>query len=485
METYRTLKEYIASAEARSEKSDPPGWLPDLIELVGSSAVGVDSTVIERYSYDTWPVATKWQNQGKQLFPPEAVVHVSSTEQVRALLLWANERRVPVIPWGAGSSVTGQGLAVCGGVVLDLLPMKRILALDEVSLVVKVQAGIYGHILEQELNSRGYTLNHSPQSLDRSTAGGWVATRAMGQFSSKYGGIEDLVVGFTVVLPTGEVVETMNVPRASVGPDLRHVFMGGEGTMGVITEVSLKIFPLQENQIFESVVFDSIESGLSVMRQITRLGLRPFLIRLYDADEARHAMQDPSFSSCVMFLGFDGPLAVAEAEYRVALDLCAETGGEAIGPEPVKSWMERRFDFTTVEKLLAQPGGLAETIEVAHFWDSIEEMYVELKSALAPFADEVLGHFSHVYPQGTSLYLILLGKAGSDAAAEAQLLRVWDTAMQICLKHGGAISHHHGAGLARLPYVADSLGSSAIILQKLKQTLDPAGIMNPGKLIGG
>jgi alkyldihydroxyacetonephosphate synthase len=304
----------------------------------------------------------------------------------------------------------------------------------------------------------------------------------MGQFSSRYGGIEDLVVAFTVVLPTGEVIETMNVPRAAVGPDLRHLFMGAEGTMGVITDVTVKIFPIAPFRIYEAITFDSIEAGINVMQKIIRLGLRPFLVRLYDIDEARHAMQVKSFSKCVMFLGFEGPKSVAIAEHKVVMNLCAAEGGEKIGPQPVQSWMESRFDFSTVEDLLAESGGLAETIEVAHFWDGILETYYELKQALAPYADEVLGHFSHIYPQGTSLYIILLGKDVDDAAAESKLIEVWDTAMEICLKNGAAISHHHGAGLARLPYVQESLGSSMQALQKVKKALDPANIMNPGKL---
>jgi alkyldihydroxyacetonephosphate synthase len=144
--------------------------------------------------------------------------------------------------------------------------------------------------------------------------------------------------------------------------------------------------------------------------------------------------------------------------------------------------MARRYDFSTVENLLAEPGGLAETIEVAHFWDRIFDTYQELKKALDPFADEVLGHFSHVYAHGTSLYIILLGRAADDARAEQILLEVWDTAMTICLKQGAVISHHHGAGLARQPYVDDALGSSHIVLRRIKEALDPAGIMNPGKL---
>jgi alkyldihydroxyacetonephosphate synthase len=152
-----------------------------------------------------------------------------------------------------------------------------------------------------------------------------------------------------------------------------------------------------------------------------------------------------------------------------------------LGSETALTWMERRFDFSAVEDLLGQPGGVAETIEVAHFWDTILATYNELKKALAPLTTEVLSHFSHVYPQGTSLYMILLGRVEDDAAAEERLLQIWDVAMNVCLEHGAAISHHHGVGLARLPYIRRELGASGLVLQRAKEALDPAGILNPGK----
>lgn len=457
-------------------------WLNKLNTVVKPQQITVDTEEIKSHSYDVWPVAAKWKGQGKQPYKPDVVVRPYSVQEVSDLLTWATANNVPVTPWGLGSGVTGAAIPSRGGISLDMSGMKQVIALDETSLMVKVQGGKLGLELENELNERGYTLNHSPQSLDRSSVAGWVATRAIGQFSSRYGGIEDLAVAFTAVLPTGEIIETKFAPRAAIGPDLRHVFMGSEGTMGVITDVTLKIFPMAEHRIFEALKFDSVEAGATVMRKFMRVGLRPFLVRFYDVDEAKHAMQDKSFDSCVMFLGFEGIKAVAEAEYKAVMDICAAEGGQKIGPAAVEAWMRRRFDFSTVENLLGEPGGLAETIEIAHFWDGILETYYRLKETLAPYADEVLGHFSHVYPQGTSLYVILLGKAENDAVAEANILKIWETAMNICLETGAAISHHHGVGMAREPYIRADLASSALVLDKVKNAIDPAGVMNPGKL---
>jgi alkyldihydroxyacetonephosphate synthase len=454
----------------------------ELEAIVGGANVLTDAENLDQHSYDAWPVAAKWKGQGKLPYRPQVVVRPNGPQQVSQLLHWASQHGTPVTPWGLGSSVTGAPLAMHGGISLDLAGMNRILALDEIDLLVKVQAGKLGSELEQELNQRGYTLNHSPQSLDRSTVGGWVSTRATGQFSSRWGGIEDLALALTVALPGGEIVETLQAPRGAVGPDLRHAFIGAEGTLGVVLDVTLKIFPLPERRIFQTLAFASVEAGLEAMRGMMQAGLRPFLLRFYDPDEARHALQNPHFDGCAMFLGCEGLAGVAQAEYQACLELCTALGGQALGPEPALAWMERRFDFSAVENRLAQPGGLAETIEVAHFWDGILETYQTLKAGLAPYAAEVLGHFSHAYPQGTSLYMILLGQAADDAQAEARLLQVWQTAMQIALDKGAVISHHHGIGIARLAYLRPELGSAMQVLERIKLALDPAGIMNPGKL---
>jgi alkyldihydroxyacetonephosphate synthase len=454
----------------------------ELINEIGEEVVSLDETNIAAHSYDVWPVATKWRRQGKQPHRPDAVVRPNNPWQVSKVLMWANRRNIPITPWGQGSSVTGASLPLRGGITLDMSAMEEIIDLNECSLYVSVQAGILGSDLELYLNDHGYTLNHSPQSLYRSTVGGWVSTLASGQFSSRWGSIEDLVLGLQVVLPTGEMVEKKLIPRASIGPDFFHLFLGAEGTLGVITAVTLKIFPLPESRLFETVVFTNIESGIEVMRVIMRSGLRPFLVRFYDADETPYIIPRMETDANAMLLGFEGVESIVKAEHGAAVQICQDHGGILLGPESAKKWMRKRFDFSLIENRLEQDGGLAETIEVAHFWDSILETYYALKNGLQPFADQILGHFSHVYPQGISLYMILLGQADGDEKAEAQLMEIWETAMRVSLEKGAAISHHHGIGIARLPYIREELGGMHMVLQKMKNALDPKSILNPGKL---
>ena len=318
--------------------------------------------------------------------------------------------------------------------------------------------------------------------LYRSSVGGWLATLATGQFSSRYGGIEDLAVAYRVVLATGEVAELKASPRAAMGPDLRQLFIGSEGTLGVITQVTYKILPLPRDQRLQTFQMPDVGAGLAVMREQAAVGLRLFLLRLDDADEARHAMADPQVDDPILFAGTEGEPAVSAAEMGVLTELAISHGASVLGPHAADVWMGRRFDFSTVENYVNTSGGFAETIEVAHMWRHIEGLHAALKAALAPLADEVLAHFSHVYTQGTSMYLILLGRAADDAAATERLEKIWATAMEVCLEQGAELSHHHGGGLARSPYSRRSLGSAHPVLRKLKHALDPDAILNPGKL---
>jgi len=252
--------------------------------------------------------------------------------------------------------------------------------------------------------------------------------------------------------------------------------------MGVVTEVALKIFPLPEAQVNESITFPTVEAGKDAMRAIMAANIRPSLLRFYDVAEARHAMQDEAFASPVMFVGTEGVSAVADAEMVAIRAVCAKLGGEAIGPKGTEGWLERRYDFSTIEGYVMRPEGVAETIEISNNWERIMDTYNLVTERLSPMADEVLGHFSHVYTTGVSLYVILLGEAADGEESEARIKRIWEIAMEASLETGASISHHHGAGLARNPYVERALGSGLDVMQRIKDALDPNNTLNPGKL---
>ena len=239
-----------------------PSWIERLRNEVGTGRVIDEEAEISRYSYDWWPVAAKWRQQGKQPYRPDVVVRPKHVGEVSRLLSWASANGVPVTPRGAGSSVTGAPLPMQGGI------FTRYVGYAQHACARRDQpAGKGGSRHDRAragrgLNARGYTLNHSPQSLRLSTVGGWVSTRATGQFSSRWGGIENLIAALTVVLPTGELIETELAPRAAVGPELRELFVGSEGTLGIVTDATLKMFPIAEHRRFETVSFETIEAGL-------------------------------------------------------------------------------------------------------------------------------------------------------------------------------------------------------------------------------
>ena len=462
--------------------SDVSHLITDLKSILPESQVLSDRETLQASSHDTWPLSTKLRRLGCHDYQADVVVKVTDEKQIQQVLALATANDTPVTPRALASSVTGQPLPTRGGIVLDVTGMTQHREINITNLTVEVSAGYNGGQLEDELQQMGWTLGHSPQSLYQSSVGGWLSTLATGQFSSYYGGIEELVTAYTVILATGEKLRLKASPRAAMGPDLRQLFIGAEGTLGIVTSVQLKIFPLPQTRLYDSLELPSIDAGLEIMREQAMAGLRPFLLRLYDTNEARHAMQNPLQDKPVMFLGTQGVDAVAHAEMDAFMAIVHRHGGKSIGSEGVLKWMERRFDFSTVEKLLDSHGGFAETIEIAHTWDGISGLYHALHEMLTPLADEVLSHFSHVYPQGTSMYMILLGRESSDREAVEKLRTIWRETMRVCLEHHAELSHHHGGGLVRSPYARESLGSAHLLLRRVKQALDPNGTLNPGKL---
>lgn len=442
----------------------------------------VQPEILDSYSHDSWPLQTKLAMTGRHELRPDIVVFARSTSDVVRVMELCQSSGVSVTTRGLGSSVTGQPLPQHGGVVLDVSGITGPADISESDLTVTVGAGWNGGELETLLRQQGLTLGNSPQSLHRSTVGGWVATGESGQLSSRYGGIEDLLLGLEVVLADGSVCVLGSVPRSAMGPSLTGLFIGSEGTMGVVTRVTLRISRLPEASLRDAFRFDDLGTALGFIQEIAQSETRPALVRLYDEDEARHVLREPTHRGLLALLETQGPMVVARAAHGWYVERARAWGAVAMGAGPVDAWAARRFDFSAVESLLATPGGYAETIEVAHGWSQIGDLYESLKAALTPLADHVYGHFSHVYGQGTSLYMILLGSASDDDEAIAALEEIWRVAMTVAAEKGAVLSHHHGAGLARLPFIQDALGTGHFLLARVKGCLDPQGILNPGKL---
>jgi alkyldihydroxyacetonephosphate synthase len=455
-----------------------------LARELGGDRVFEDAATLAAHRTDYWILAQLRARQGRLGAGPACVIRPRATAEVQAVLRAAQRHRVPVVPYGAGSGVVGGATPPAGSLVVDLRDMAALLELNERALYVRVQPGMMGGAYEAALAARGYTGGHFPQSIDVSTVGGWVATRAAGQLSTRYGNIEDLCLALEAVLPSGEVMRIPLVPRAAAGPSLRELFIGSEGTLGIVTEVTLRVHATPAKRALASYAFASMAAALDCVRRILRAGWRPAVLRAYDQLETVRHFNQWVTDRCLLVVLSEGPDALVGAEAAACAAEATALGGDAIGPEPAAHWLEARNTVPTWDVFLEREM-LADTIEVAATWDRIDRIYETVTAALAGAPGVVMasGHSSHGYAQGTNIYFTFVQKPADWSRAEADYLEAWGRALRATLDAGGTISHHHGIGRLRVPWLQEELGSAWPLLRDLKRTLDPAGIMNPGVLL--
>ncbi len=454
--------------------------------------------------------------------PPDAVVYPADQGQVAALLAWAADRDIAVIPFGGGSSVLG-GVEPQPGerptITLDLARLDRVLAIDPVSRTARIQAGATGPEIEAQLNAQGFTLGHFPQSFEFSTLGGWIATRAAGQNSIGYGKIEHLTQAVRVVTPVG-IVETKDTPATAAGPSLLQALVGSEGAYGVIVEATMRIHPLPAVQDYRGILFHSLEDGLAAYRDLMQTpGLRPAIIRLSDAAETaayaalRHAhpglrrladvltqqylrvrKYDLGRGSALMILGFDGRAEWAEQQWELATQICGDRRGLVLGGVVGRSWKRERYAQPYLRDLLLGTGVLVDTLETATTWSNLMNVYAAMTGALSTAIRTtgggpgyVMTHVSHAYEQGASLYATFLGRQVPDPdplAKQAQWQEIKCTTTDAIMNAGGTLTHHHGIGRDHTPWLEEEIGRVGMqALHALKHTFDPTGIMNPGVLL--
>jgi alkyldihydroxyacetonephosphate synthase len=457
----------------------------ELARALGADRVDWSESALAEHACDSWPLSLLRGHQGRLTARPACVVSPTATDEVAALLRWANQRRIPVVPFGGGSGVCGGILPADGAIVVDLRRMDQLVELNETALQARVQAGMYGDRFEAALDARGYTMGHWPQSVSLSTVGGWVATRAAGQFSTRYGSIEDMLLGLEAVLADGRIVRIKSTPRRSAGPDLRHLFLGAEGTAGIVTEITVKVFPRPEQRTLLGFSLADFSTGLETIRQIVRAGWRPPVLRLYDAAEShRNFAQWQSGERCLLLIVSEGPAALANVESEACRAACLANGGEAIGEAPVQHWLAERNNVPSLRSFIER-GYVLDTIEVATEWDRIDALYREVCDAVRGVKDllVVSGHSSHSYPQGTNIYFTFVARPEDPADAESTYLACWERAMEATLRAGGTICHHHGIGRLRTRWMAAEHGEGLSMLRAVKRALDPNGILNPGALL--
>ncbi|MEJ7584445.1 MAG: FAD-binding oxidoreductase [Acidimicrobiales bacterium] len=431
-------------------------------------------------SRDWWPLAMVWATEGQVGAIAGAVARPSTAAEVSAVLATCNAAGVPVTAAGGRSSVVGGTVPVYGGVVLDLCALSGIVAVDPISMIVEVLPGTFGDALEAELGATyGLTVGHWPQSMALSTVGGWLACRGAGQYSNRYGKIEDIVVGLEVVLADGRTIRTGGQPRQAVGPDLNQVFVGSEGTLGVITRAWLQAHRQPTHERRCAYGFGSFAEGLDTMRRITQRGATPAVMRLYDEIESQRNHQTADGVNVLLVLD-QGDGTIIEAGMEVVAEECMTA--QRLDPSLVDHWMEKRNDVDALEALIGK-GFVVDTMEVAGQWSALPSIFEAATAAIGAVEGTlaVSAHQSHSYQTGGCLYFTFAGRVEADQR-DGYYTAAWDAGTRAVLGLGGALSHHHGVGLSRARFVAEALGSAFETLVTVKQALDPAGILNPGKL---
>ena len=438
-----------------------------------------DPAVCAEASRDWWPLAMIWALDGQVPARAHVVARPTSAVEVAAVLRVCHDAHVPVTAAGGRSGVCGASVPVHGGVVLDLTALAGVVSVDDASLTAEVLPGTFGDHLEAELRERhGLTLGHWPQSIALSTVGGWVACRGAGQLSNRYGKIEDMVVGLEVALADGRIIRTGGAPRSAVGPDLTQLFVGSEGTLGIVTSATLRLRPAPVVERRAAYGFATWDDGMEACRRILRRGATPAVLRLYD--EIESARSHGTELNVLLVLD-EGDPAIVDAAMAVTAEECA--GAERLDDALVEGWMGHRNEVSALESLVRNRF-VVDTMEISAPWGALPAIYRETVAALRA-VDGVRvasAHQSHAYVDGACLYFTFAGRPDDPDERESFYRACWDAGTRAVLDHGGSLSHHHGVGLHRARFVADALGDALDVIAATKAALDPHGILNPGKL---
>jgi len=469
--------------------------LAGLTDLVGTAKISTDETELREASVDRFK---KYQAvHGIYDAPtPVAIVFAESTEDVAAVLRFANDNLVNVVP-RTGRTGTEGGLetSVVDTIVLDGSRMNRILSVDEENMQVTVQAGVQLQVVEDQLRERGLTTGHSPQSKPLAQYGGLVATRSIGQFSTLYGAIEDMVQGVEAVFPGGDVRRIKSVPRRAAGPDIRHIVIGNEGALCFITEVTVKVFKYQpENNEFHGALVDDMRTGIAILREVITNGFHPSVVRLYSPEDANQHFAHFSKGKCVVVFVAEGPAGIVAATSEEIRRVIAKHEHEAVVPELIEAWFDNlnwgQDKIDAEKRVMLESQHLGYTTEVSADWSAVGDVYDAVMRRIReeyPHAGDLTmlgGHSSHSYQTGTNMYFVYDYRIDCSPEEEIEKYHIPLNAIIVeeALRHGGSMVHHHGIGKYRTPWTEQEHGSAYPILAALKTAFDPNGIMNKGTI---
>jgi alkyldihydroxyacetonephosphate synthase len=429
---------------------------------------------------------------------PDAVLLPGSEDAIAAILRYCADHSIAIVPFGGGTSVVG-GLDPIRGdfkavISLDLRRLNRLHSLDAMSGEAELGAGLTGPDAERLLGERGFSLGHFPQSFQFATIGGFAATRSSGQDSAGYGRFNDMVRGLRTVTPAG-VLDLGRAPESAAGPDLRQLMIGSEGVFGIITRVRVRVHPVPEATRYEAWSFPDFATGADALRAVVQAGTGPTVIRLSDEAETGVNLattesigEDSVTGGCLAITVFEGTEAHVESRHAETRALLEAKGGTSLGEAPARAWEHGRFGAPYLRDSLLSAGALCETLETATNWSNVPALKTAVTEALTSALAEsgtpalVLCHISHVYPTGASLYFTVV--AGQRGNPIEQWRKAKAAASDAMMRTGATITHHHAVGADHRPWMRYEVGDLGVaVLRAVKATLDPAGILNPGKLI--
>ena len=463
--------------------------------LVSADQVITDPDELQRSSVDNF---RKLQNIfGVYTMPvPAAVVMAACTDDIAKVLAFADQHRVNIVARTGGTATEG-GLesGAENSVVLDGSMMNDVISIDAYNMQATVQCGVPLQVLEDRVREIGLTTGHSPQSKPIASMGGLVATRSIGQFSTLYGGIEDMVVGCEVVFPGGHVSRIKNVPRRAAGPDIRHVVIGNEGALCYITEVTVKLFPyMPQNNIFLGWTLKTMQDGFDVLRDVMVAGYKPSVARLYDFQDGQlHFAHFAAADDCIVLFMAEGNAGIANATADGIREIVARHPECApVDAQLISDWFDDLVwgpdKMTREDDRIRTTRNVNRTTEISADWGSINDIYeAVLPRIRAEMRGITLlgGHSSHSYINGTNMYFNYFYDI--DCAPELENDEYYFPIIKIIceetLRFGGSIVHHHGIGKARAAWVGQEYGTSYPMLEALKHAFDPNGIMNIGTII--